>query len=108
MTYPPGPPDPNQPYPGSDPNWQGQSGYGQYPPQQPGYGQPPGYGYPPVPQGPGTNGMAIGALVTAIAGFLVCGGLISPVAIILGKKALDEIKVTGEDGEGMARAGIII
>ncbi len=51
--------------------------------------------------------MAIGALVASIAGTAVCG-IGSIVGIILGYIALNQIKRTGEQGRGMAVAGIII
>lgn len=112
MTYPN---DPNQqpPYPsgyGGDPYGQ------QYPPQQypgqqppPQYGQPSPYGYSGYGQQPpsGTNGMAIASLVTSGAGFLLCT-LACPVGAILGHVALGRIKQTGQDGRGLALAGIII
>jgi hypothetical protein len=107
---------------------QGQQGYGQgYPQQgyaQPGYGQPaygqaapgyaaagygapgygaPGYGPPPgyAPQWPRpTNTMAILALVMAF--------VFAPAGLILGVVARRQIRQTGEQGEGLALAGIII
>jgi hypothetical protein len=87
-----------QPYPGSSYD-QGQ--YGAYP--QPGYPQQPqGYpGYPqqyPAPRG--TNTMAILALVFGI--------LIAPLGLVFGFVARSQIKKTGEDGDGLALAGIII
>lgn len=94
----------------------------QYPPPPPGgYGyQPPpppspgGYGYPPpapspygaYPQPVGTNGLAIASLVCSLVG-LFCG--IGPiVGLVLGIIALNQIKKTGQDGRGMALAGVII
>lgn len=88
----------------------GQPGYG-----QPGYG-PPGYGTPgygtPAPYGPHggqpygpgwygpapTNTMAILALVFAF--------VFAPVAIVLGVMARKEIARTGEQGHGLATAGM--
>ena len=53
-----------------------------------------------------TNGMAIAALVTGIAGFLT--GITSILAIIFGIVALNQIKKDPlQDGKGMAIAGII-
>ncbi len=86
-----------QPYPGS-PYDQGQ--YGAY--QQPGYPQQP-QGYPagyPQPVSRGTNTMAILALVFGI--------LIAPLGLVFGFVARSQIKKTGEDGDGLALAGIII
>ena len=86
---------------GSQPGGYGQPAYGQspggYPP--PGHGQPP-YGQPPHGQSQGTNGMAIAALVTSL--------LCSPLGIILGFVAKGQIKKTGQSGNGLATAGIVI
>jgi hypothetical protein len=68
-----------------------------YPSQQP-YYPPPPYGYPPPPRG--TNTMAILALVFAF--------VFSPAAIVLGHIARKQIQQTGEDGDGLALAGLII
>jgi hypothetical protein len=73
------------------------------PPPGGGYGQP-AYGAP----APGsTNKKATWALVTGILGLLCCGPL-GIVAIILGRNAEQEIRVTGEGGAGMAKAGFIL
>src|SRR3954468_4678417 len=68
----------------------------------PRYGPPPGYGYPPPypVYGPPTNPMAIAALVCALT--------IAPVGLGLGIAARRQIRRTGEGGDGMALAGIII
>ncbi len=66
------------------------------PPAVPGY---PGYGYPYPPQRR-TNTMAILALVLAL--------VFAPVGIILGHIARKQIRETGEDGDGLALAGLII
>ncbi|GIF64889.1 hypothetical protein Ais01nite_29240 [Asanoa ishikariensis] len=89
-----GPPISGQPAP--DP-------YGQYPPAvQPGY--PAGYpqqayagGYP---QQRRTSVMAILALVLGI--------LIPPAGIVLGHIAKKQLRTSGEDGAGLATAGLII
>lgn len=65
------------------------------PPGVPGY--PPGYHYPPQR---GTNTMAILALVLSL--------VFAPVGIILGHLARKQIRETGEDGDGLALAGMII
>ena len=89
----------------------GATGYGaapQYPP--PGYG-PPGYGaagYPPPGYPPPgyphygrpTNTMAILALVMAF--------VFAPAGLVLGIVARRQIRRTGEEGNGLALAGIII
>ncbi|WP_336084848.1 DUF4190 domain-containing protein [Nocardia sp. SSK8] len=99
-------PPPSQP---QYPNYQQQPPPGQYP-QQPGYGGYPGPGYQPYgayPPPQGTNGLAIGALVSSLIGFCSCG-LGSIVGIILGVMALNQIKERGGEGRGMAQAGIWI
>jgi peptidyl-prolyl cis-trans isomerase B (cyclophilin B) len=66
--------------------------YGAYPP--PPYDP---YGYPrPRP----TNGMAVASLF--------CAFLFAPLGIIFGHVSLSQIKRTGEDGHGLAVAGLII
>jgi len=58
-------------------------------------------GYAAVPAAPKTNVLAIVSLVIAILQFNI-------IAIILGAIALNQIKKTGENGRGLAIAGIII
>ena len=94
------------------------------PPPPPGYGQaaaygsapgypPPGYappayapaghpppGYHPQAWGRPTNTMAILALVMAF--------VFAPAGLILGIIARKQIRQTGEDGDGLALAGIIV
>jgi hypothetical protein len=75
-----------------------------------GYGPgaaPPGYGYPvyAYPVAP-TNGLAIASLVCSLAGLAVF--LPAPVGAILGHVARRQIRERGEQGDGMALAGIII
>jgi hypothetical protein len=82
----------------------GQSGqYG--PPSPPPPGQQPYYGQPP-PTGPTTNTMAIISLVLSLAGILT--GITAPVGAILGHVARKQIRERGEQGEGLAMAGIIV
>lgn len=68
-----------------------------HPYQQP-YYPPSGYPYPPPPRG--TNTMAILALVFAF--------VFAPAAIVLGHIARKQIKQTGEEGDGLALAGLIM
>jgi hypothetical protein len=94
-------PHEQQPY-GQQPY--GQPAYGQQPYGQPAYGQPappawPG-GYPPQQWVRPTNTMAILALVMAF--------VFAPVGLVLGIVARKQIRQTGEQGEGLALAGIII
>ncbi len=69
--------------------------------------QPAQGAYYPPPS-PRTNGMAVGALVTSLAGVIFTAGMGSFVGAILGHIALGQIKRTGEQGRGMALAGVII
>ncbi len=95
-----------------------QPGYPQMgypPPGMPAPGYPPhyaggyGYAYDPYAQvrPEGTNGKAIGALVTSLAGLFFCG-VPSVVGLILGIVAMRETKRTGQEGHGMALAGVIV
>jgi Domain of unknown function (DUF4190) len=82
----------------------GQPGYAPQPYGQPGYGQAaPAYG-PPVGYAPQwtrpTNTMAILALVMAF--------VFAPAGIVLGVIARKQIRQTGEQGDGLALAGIIV
>lgn len=115
---PPGYPQPGYPQPGYPPPGYPPPGYPQmgYPPPgspPPGYPPPyPGgypYAYDPYAQAPpaGTNGKAIAALVTSLAGLLLCG-LPSIVGMILGIIALRETRETGQDGHGLALAGVLV
>lgn len=84
-------------------------------PQYP-YGQSPQPGsVPPAPQysggyggyqQPKTNTLAIVSLICAIGGLIV--GIAAPIGAILGHVALKQIRERGEQGEGMAKAGIIV
>ena len=94
------PPPPGWPPPGA--HWQA-PGYG--PPPGPHAHVPPGFpppGYPP----PGylyrrpTNTMAIMALVLAF--------VFAPVGLVLGVVARRQIRETGEEGDGLALAAIVI
>ena len=120
--------DPNQPrtqfdpYPGAGgPGYTEQNPY-QYPPAQPGYPAPaypppptaypvpvsgypaPGYpapGYAPVyAQTAPTNTMAILALVFAF--------VFAPLAIVFGHMAKKQLRTSGEQGEGLATAGLVM
>jgi peptidyl-prolyl cis-trans isomerase B (cyclophilin B) len=73
--------------------------YGAYPP--PPQGAYPGYyGYPQYPQPQSTNALAIVSLV--------CAFLFAPLGIIFGHISLSQIKKTGEEGRGLAIAGLVI
>jgi drug/metabolite transporter (DMT)-like permease len=91
--------------------YSGQSGYQ---PQGPSGYQTPQF-YPPVPGGyPGyfppqrrTNGLAIASLVVSCASLFVCA-LLGCVGAVMGHVARRQIRESGEEGDGMALAGIIV
>ncbi|GAA1060354.1 DUF4190 domain-containing protein [Agromyces bracchium] len=87
--------DPNTP----DPNASNVPPPPPAPPAQPApsYGAPPSYSAPPAQK---TNVLAIVSLVSSF--------FISLVGIITGHIALSQIKKTGEQGRGLAIAGLII
>ena len=87
------------------------------PPSYPAAGGYSGYAgyssdpYDPYGTGPpqGTNGLAIGALVSSLAGIVFCACLIpSIVGIVLGVIAMGQTKRTGQSGHGLALAGVIL
>jgi hypothetical protein len=79
----------------------GQQNYGPQPPY-PAYQQP----YSPYPPTAPTNGLAIAALVCGVGGFVI--GLSFIPAIICGHLARKQIRQTGEQGAGLALAGLIL
>lgn len=81
--------------------------YGQYPQQPYPYAQP-GYAQPGYAPGPGTDGLAVGALISGIAGLSVVPLIASVVAIVLGIMSLGRIRASGQEGRGMAIAGIVM
>ncbi|MBJ7384694.1 MAG: DUF4190 domain-containing protein [Mycolicibacterium sp.] len=105
--YPPPPPygaAPGYgPPPGYPPPGYGAPGYG-----APGYGAP-GYGAPGYPaygaQPTKTNALAIASLVASVVSLCGIGSI---AGIILGVVAINQIKVSGESGRGLALAGIIV
>jgi hypothetical protein len=108
-----------------------QAGYGQ---QGGGYGEQGGHGQQGAVQQPGsygqsgypqagyqgptwtggsyqsaqTNGLAVASLVCGIASFVLFGPLSGIPAIILGHMARSRISQTGEQGSGLALAGLIL
>ncbi|WP_409073728.1 DUF4190 domain-containing protein [Micromonospora chalcea] len=87
--------------PGGDPYAAAMPGHpppGTYPPP----GAYPGYAMPPAR----TNTMAIVALVLSLVGFASC--ITAPIGAIMGHVARKQIRETGEQGEGMATAAIIV
>jgi hypothetical protein len=92
----------------------GQPGYGQPPYGQQPYGGPPQYGAPQpygygAPYGFGqsmrTNGMAIASLVLGVLWIYWIGSIL---ALVFGYIAKNQIKQRGEQGKGMATAGIVL
>jgi hypothetical protein len=71
-----------------------------YPPYQ------PYQAYQPYPAVRPTNGLAVAALVCGIAAFAV--GITCVPAIICGHLARRQIRRTGEQGDGLALAGLIL
>ena len=96
--YPPPPPG----YPAAGPAYPPP-----YPPPPPEYGAPypGGYGPPMAPAG-GTNPLAIFSLVASCVG-LLCG-FGSIIGIVLGVIAMNQIKKTGQQGRGLAVAGVAV
>jgi hypothetical protein len=96
------PPYSAEPYSGQPYSAQPYSGQ----PAQP-YGDP----YGVQPHGPGyggarrTNGLAIASLVCSLVGLFTCIG--APIGVVLGHVAKGQLKTSGEDGDGLATAGLI-
>ncbi len=86
------------------------------PPPPPGGGAPVPPPPPPVGGAPGggsqqgNNGLAIASLVVGLVSYLCCafGFVPGAAAIILGVVAKNQIKQTGQNGNGMATAGIVL
>ncbi|MPZ27198.1 MAG: DUF4190 domain-containing protein [Micromonosporaceae bacterium] len=100
--YGPSTPPPGQPqYPPPGQQQPYQQAYQQQPYQQPGYPPPGQPGYPPPPAGGGaTNTMAILALVFAF--------VFWPAGIVCGHIAKKQISERGEEGSGLATAGLVL
>ncbi|HEU4423118.1 MAG TPA: DUF4190 domain-containing protein [Pilimelia sp.] len=114
--------DPNSPY--ADPaapvsgqqaspaGYPGQASPAGYPGgYAPAYQSYPGYGYPAA--SPPTNGMAIASMVVSIVSIVgLCGygigGLLGILGAILGHVARRQIRERGENGDGMALAGVVM
>jgi type IV secretory pathway VirB2 component (pilin) len=57
--------------------------------------------------GRGTNGLAIAALCCAI-GQVIAGPFAGIAAIVLGSISLKQIRLSGQDGRGMAITGLVL
>ena len=98
---PPGyaqPPYGQPPAYGAPPQYGAPPGYGPPAYGPPGYGPPPGY--PAFGYRRPTNTMAILALVFIF--------VFTPVSLVLGLIARRQIRETGEEGDGLALAGVIV
>lgn len=74
-----------------------------------GYGANQGYqGYPAYAPPVATNGLAVASLVASIIGWTAIPFLASIAAVVLGHMAQAQIRRTGEQGAGLATAGLII
>jgi len=82
-----------------------QPGYAQGGYAQPGYAQPYPY-YAPVARP--TNTLAVVALIAAICGLSALPFVGSVAAVIMAPMARKQIRETGENGDGMAVAGMIV
>jgi peptidyl-prolyl cis-trans isomerase B (cyclophilin B) len=71
--------------------------YGEYPPPPP---YAPAGGYYGYPQPRPTNGLAVASLI--------CAFLFAPLGIVFGHISLSQIKRTGEEGRGLAIAGLVV
>lgn len=69
-------------------------------------GDLPAYGYPVPAQPPKANSLAVASLVCGI--LEIFFGFTAIPAVILGHKALRQIRETGEPGRGMAKAGLVL
>ena len=103
---------PGQSGPAGAPGAFGPGSFGQQPGWQPPYGQPGQYfgqasaGWPQM-AGRRTNALAIAALCCG-AGQLVAGPFAGIAAIVLGAMSLKQIRLSGEDGRGMAVTGLVL
>jgi uncharacterized membrane protein len=61
----------------------------------------------PAYRSAGTNSLAVASLVFGVAEFFTAGLTAVP-AVVLGHKARRQIRMTGEQGSGMATAGLIL
>ena len=110
-----------QQYPGQQgfagqPPYPGQQGFAGQQPGYPAYPGQPGYPTPGYGQPTGTNGLAIASLATGIIAFpfscipfLGYGSIFLGIAaIVMGVIAMKQTKQTGQQGRGMAIAGVVL
>jgi hypothetical protein len=73
------------------------------------YSPPPGQPYAQGPVGPGTNVLAILSLIFSGLGMLLILPVIGSIAgVVMGHLANRQIPTTGEQGAGLAKAGLIV
>ena len=78
-------------------------------PEQPTPQFPPGYEAAPAAAAEGNARNATVSLVMGILGLVICPIVCSPIAIVFGRRAKEEIRTRpGLGGEGMATAGVIL
>ena len=70
--------------------------------------RPPTEAAPPPSLAGRTNGKAIASLVLGIVGLTGLPFVCSILAVIFGRSARREIATTGEGGEGLATAGVVL
>lgn len=75
--------------------------------QAPGAAYPPPLGLQLVPAAP-TNGMAVASLIFGILGWVMIPVFAPLLAVIFGHVARGQIRNTGERGNGMAVAGLVL
>lgn len=104
---PSGPPVPSAPgsYPPAPPAYSAPPPYGAAQPYGTPYGAAPAYGGYAAAK---TNTLAVVSLVSSLVGFFVIPFIGSIVGIITGHMSLGQIKQTGEQGRGLALAGLIV
>jgi uncharacterized protein DUF4190 len=78
----------------------------QQPPQPP--PPPPAPYMQQVPMVPRTNNLAIVSLIFGVVAWVLCPIVGAVVAVVTGHRARGEIRTSGEGGEGMALAGLIL
>lgn len=70
---------------------------------------PPGQPYSQTPAGPGTNVLAILSLIFSCLGVVLIVPVIGSIAgVVMGHLANKQIPSTGEQGAGLAKAGLIV
>ena len=58
--------------------------------------------------GPRTNNLAVVSLIFGVVAWVLCPIVAAVVAVVTGHRARGEIRVSGEGGDGMALAGLVL